>query len=100
MTNISSEKRLALKTPEAAYLQVLQAEFNFSLRVSQEILMTAQEMLVGSSATGVVRPGQVRLVVANMKAPFGPPLAETEKVEITLTVDQGAEDVEVKRRDA
>jgi len=52
MTDLSSEKRLALKTPEAAYLHVLQAEFNFSLRVSQEILMTAQEMLVGSSPRG------------------------------------------------
>jgi len=45
-----------------------------------------------------VRPGQVRLVVANMKAPFGPPLSETDKVTVTLTVDQGAEDVAVKKQ--
>jgi Transcriptional regulators of sugar metabolism len=44
----------------------------------------------------VVRPGQVRLVVTSLKAPFGPPLADTDKVEVTLTVDAGAEDVEVK----
>ena len=39
------------------------------------------------------------MVVASLKAPFGPSLAETEKVEVTLTVDAGAEDAEVKRRE-
>jgi hypothetical protein len=99
MSSIASHKRLALKTPEASYLHVLQEEFNFSLRVSQELLSTAKEMLVGSTPNGTVRPGQVRLVVAHMNAPFGPPLAETDKIEVTLTVDQGAEDVMVKERE-
>lgn len=99
MSSIASHKRLALKTPEASFLHVLQEEFNFSLRVSQELLSTAKEMLVGSTPNGTVRPGQVRLVVAHMNAPFGPPLAETDKVEVTLTVDQGEEDAVVKGRD-
>jgi len=33
------------------------------------------------------------------KALFGPPLAEIDKVEVTLTVDNGQEDAEVKRRE-
>ncbi len=99
MSSIASQKRLALKTPDASFLHILQAEFNFSLRVSQELLSTAKEMLVGSTPNEMVRPGQVRLVVANMKAPFGPPLAETDKIEVTLTVDQGEEDAIVKARD-
>ena len=99
MSSIASQKRLALKTPEASFLHVLQAEFNFSLRVSQELLTTAQEMLVGSTPNGMVRPGQVRVVVAHMKAAFGPPLADTDKIEVTLTVDLGEEDVIVKGRD-
>jgi hypothetical protein len=99
MKSQASQKRLALKTPEASFLHVLQKEFNFSRRVSQELLSTAQEMLVGSNAKGSIRPGQVRLVVAHMNAPFGPPLAETDKVEVTLTVDQGEEDVQVKERE-
>lgn len=61
-----------------------------------ELLNTAQEMLVGNTPASAVRPGQVRLVVASLKAPFGPPLAETAKVEVTLTVDAGSEDAEVK----
>jgi len=90
--------RLAVKTPESAFVHVLQEEFNFSLRVSRELLSTAKEMLVGGGPASAVRPGQVRLVVASLKAPFGPPLTETDKVEVTLTVDAGAEDAKVKAR--
>jgi hypothetical protein len=95
MSKATTQDRLAAKTPEAAFLHVLQQEFNFSPRVSSELLSTAQEMLVGTSSLAV-RPGQVRLVVTSLKAPFGPPLAETDKVEVTLTVDAGVEDAEVK----
>jgi hypothetical protein len=98
MSEVNTENRLALKTPEANFIHVLQSEFNFSPRVSQELLAAAQEMLLGHTPSRAVRPGQVRQVVASMKAPFGPPLAETDKVEITLTVDAGQEDREVKRQ--
>jgi len=99
MSKATTQDRLAVKTPEAAFLHVLQEEFRFSPRVSRELLSTAKEMLVGGMPSSAVRPGQVRLVVASLKAPFGPSLAETEKVEVTLTVDAGAEDAEVKRRE-
>ena len=52
-------------------------------------------MLLGSAPAAAVRPGQVR---ASLKAPFGPPLVEADKVEVTLTVDAGAEGAEVKAR--
>jgi hypothetical protein len=96
MSKATTQDRLAAKTPEATFLHVLKKEFNFSLRVSRELLSTAKEMLVGGASSSAVRPGQVRLVVSSLKAPFGPPLAEADKVEVTLTVDAGAEDVEVK----
>lgn len=96
MSKATVDERLALKTPEAAFLHVLQDEFNFSQRVSHELLDTAQAMLVGHTPAASVRPGQVRLVIASVQAPFGPPLAETDKVEVTLTVDIGAEDAAVK----
>ena len=99
MSRATTLDRLATKTPEAAFIHVLKEEFDFSLRVSHELLNTAKEMLVGGAPSSAVRPGQVRLVVASLKAPFGPPLAETNKVEVTLTVDAGAEDVEIKERD-
>ncbi len=62
-------------------------------------MQTAQAMLVGTGTAQTVRPGQIRLLVASLKAPFGPPLAETAQVVVTLTVDAGAEDVEVKGRE-
>ena len=98
MSQASTQARLVAKTPEAAFLTVLEQEFNFSLRVSRELLAIAQEMLLGSVPAAAVRPGQVRQVVASLKAPFGPPLVEADKVEVTLTVDAGAEDAEVKAR--
>jgi len=106
MSKATTQDRLAAKTPEAAFLHVLQQEFNFSPRVSSELLSTAQEMLAGTSSSAV-RPGQacpersrrVRLVVTSLKAPFGPPLAETDKAEVTLTVDAGAEDSVVRAQE-
>jgi hypothetical protein len=99
MSKGTSQARLALKTPEGAFLQVLHQEFNFSRRVAGELLQTAQAMLVGTGTAQSVRPGQIRLLVASLKAPFGPPLAETAQVAVTLTVDAGAEDAEVKGRE-
>ena len=89
MSKATTLDRLAIKTPESAFIHVLQEEFEFSPRVSRELLSTAKEMLVGGVPSSAVRPGQVRLVVVSLKAPFGPPLAETDKVEVTLTVDVG-----------
>jgi len=99
MSKASMQDRLAVKTPEAAFLHVLRREFNFSPRVSRELLSTAKEMLVGGVPSAAVRPGQVRLVVTSLKAPFGPSLEETDKVEVTLTVDAGAGDAQVEGRE-
>jgi biotin operon repressor len=93
------EQRLALKTPEASFLHVLQNEFNFSYREAREVVSVAREMLGLDQPGEQVRPGQIRLVVASLKAPFGPPLRETERVEVTLTIDGGAEDMEVQSRE-
>jgi hypothetical protein len=91
----NTQERQAAKTPEAVFYQALRHEFNFSLRLAQDVLNAAQELLIGQASPERIRPGQVRRVVASEKAPFGPSLTETAKVEITLTVDAGVEDSEV-----
>ncbi len=96
MSKASTTERLATKTPEAAFLHILQDEFCLPRRVSRALLDVAQETLLGSATSTRVRPGQVRLIVASLKAPFGPPLSETDKVEVTLTVDNGVEDDTVR----
>lgn len=95
MSEITTNDRLAEKTPEASFLHVLQAEFNLSLREAREVVSAAQEHLGLDQATSQVRAGQVRLVVASLRAPFGPPLTETDRVTVTLTVDAGPADAAV-----
>jgi uncharacterized damage-inducible protein DinB len=92
-------ERTAEKTIESAFLHVLQKDFGFSRRTAGQVLETAHEILLGGSGREIQRPGQVRMIVASLKAPFGPPLSESEKVEVTLTVDNGKEDAEIKVRE-
>lgn len=96
MAKANTTERLATKTPEAAFLHILQDEFRFPQRISRALLEVAQETLLGNVAATTVRPGQIRLIVASLKAPFGPALSETDKVEVTLTVDNGGEDAAVR----
>ena len=95
MSEITMTDRLALKTPKASFLHVLQDEFSLSLREAREVVSAAQEYLGLDQPSAQVRAGQVRLVVASLRAPFGPPLTETERVTITLTVDAGPADAAV-----
>jgi DNA-binding Lrp family transcriptional regulator len=99
MTKNDASGRLALKTPERAFLQTLESEFHFSPRLAQEVLETAQAELLGNGLSAELRPGQIRLVVCSAQAPFGPPLAEADKVEVTLTVDGGVDDLALKARE-
>jgi biotin operon repressor len=95
MSMITQQDRLALKTPEASFLHVLQNDFDLSYIEAREVVATARDLLGLDRPTEQARLGQVRLVVASAKAPFGPPLSETARVEVTLTVDAGQEDGEV-----
>jgi hypothetical protein len=97
MSGLTAGERLGQKTPGAAFLGVLEQEFHFSPRLAKDVLAAAEEMLVGSGEG--LRPGQVRQIVARLEAPFGPGLAETATVEVTLTVDAGEEDAVVKGRE-
>jgi len=97
MSQITEAERLSEKTPEASLQHILQSEFALSYREAREIVQTARETLGVESGGTTLRPGQVRLVVAAVHAPLGAPLAETARVEVTLTVDAGAEDALVQQ---
>jgi transposase len=99
MSDTKEHERLAHKSAEASFLHVLQSEFDLSYREAREVVSTAREILGLDHPTGQVRAGQVRVVVARVDAPFGPPLGETARVEVTLTVDAGGEDAEVQARE-
>lgn len=97
MSQITEAERLGEKTPEASLLHILQAEFALSYREAREVVQTARETLGVEIAGNTLRPGQVRVVVASAQAAFGAPLADTERVEVTLTVDAGGEDILVQQ---
>lgn len=80
MSRTTTQERLALKTPEAAFLQVLKEEFRFSPRVSRELLNTAKEMLLGSMPLTALRPGQVRLVVTSTARQKSLPRSYSERL--------------------
>ncbi|MCL5996726.1 MAG: hypothetical protein M1546_11820 [Chloroflexi bacterium] len=57
MATKTSAQRQAIKTPEAAFVHVLQEEFQFSARLSGEVLQAAQEMLLGHTPLRSAAPG-------------------------------------------
>ena len=91
MSRATTLDRLAIKTPESAFVHVLQEGFNFSPRVSRELLSTAKEMLVGSVPSAAARPGQARLVVASLKA-VERYLEDYERVKLLLKRRVGVEE--------
>ncbi len=88
--------RMQTKTGQQRFLQMLEQEFQFAPKVAQVILEEAETSL-GGQVTGL-RPGQIRVIVARREARPGRSLRETEKVEVTWTIDAGQEDRQVWQR--
>lgn len=89
--------RVQAKTPEQRFMSVLIQEFNYAPKVAQAILAEAQESLLGQAEN--LRPGQVRVILLKREAVHGQALAHSETMEVTWTVDAGAEDYEIEQRD-
>jgi DNA-binding CsgD family transcriptional regulator len=89
-------ERLEVKTPEQRFLRVLKQEFHQAPRVAEAVLEEAQSCLLGQAQ--VMRPGQVRVILARRKAGHGRGLDEMETTEVVWTVDAGREDRQVLRR--
>lgn len=90
--------RLAVKTLDQRFRHELETGFEIPPRVAQGILNLAKEVFgLDSSVINHfwIRPGQVQQVVAAASALHGPPLAQTDMVTITWTIDAGEEDLAV-----
>jgi hypothetical protein len=90
MYSSDRHKRRRSKTSEQSFLLVLQREFHFAPKIAQAILEEAQEQLYSPEAP--LRPGQIRIILARRDAKPGVPLKDTDKVQITWTIDAGLED--------
>lgn len=88
--------RLQVKTPEQNFLHTLINEFRYAPKIAEAILQEAKTHLVGGPQS--LRAGQMRVLLARRRAGVGKPLSETAQVEVTWTVDAGAEDLAVLRQ--
>ena len=88
--------RLQTKTPQQRFMQMLQQEFQFAPKIAQVILEEAQASFAGQSSA--LKPGQMWVILAKREARPGRPLRETEKTQVTWTVDAGTEDLQVRQQ--
>ena len=89
--------RLSAKSQQHIFLHELENGFELSPKEARGILESAKTIfnLEGVSHSGNIRPGQIKEIVLAKDAPSGKPLSQLKKVEITLTLDAGEEDLDV-----
>jgi len=97
MMNKQELFRLQAKTPEQHFLNQMQQDFQYAPKIAQAILAEAKACLGSSAQT--LRPGQTLAVVLKRDAPHGRALKETERIQVILTVDAGAEDATIAMRE-
>ena len=80
------------KTPERVFINSLRKEYELSPAESAGILELAKVCLFGKLPHTL---GRLKFLCASRKAKHGKPLSEQEMVRVTLTLDDGVEDLEV-----
>lgn len=89
--------RLSVKSQEHILLHELENGFELSPKEARGILESVKTIfnLEGISRLGNIRPGQIKEIVLAQDASLGKPLSQLKKVEVTLTLDAGEEDLDV-----
>lgn len=93
-THSSLYDRSLEKTPEQVFINSLRKEFELSPAESAGILELAKRCLFGEIPQTL---GRLRFLCASRKAKHGKPLGEQDMVRVTLTLDNGIEDLDVLR---
>jgi len=84
--------RMKAKTAEQRFMNILEKDFKQAPRVAEAILSDAQACLQGSREE--LKPGQMRVILADRQAGHGQKIKQTPMVEVIWTID-GPEDYEV-----
>lgn len=90
----SSYDRSLEKTREQVFINSLRKEFELSPAESQGVLDLAQRCLFGEAPSQL---GQIRFICASVKARHGKSLKEQDLIEVTLSLDNGVDDLNVVR---
>ena len=80
------------KTPEQVFINSLRKEYELSPAESAGILELAKVCLFGKLPSTL---GRLKFLCASKKAKHGKPLCEQDMIRVTLTLDNGIEDLEV-----
>ena len=97
MSQDSIIARLWVKSAEQLFMHELENDFELSPKEARGILESVKTIfnLEGTNWPGKFSPGKIKEVVLAKDAPPGKPLSELKKVEVTLTLDAGGEDLDV-----
>jgi DNA-binding CsgD family transcriptional regulator len=82
------------KTPEKVFVNSLRKEFELSPAESAGVLELAKSCLFGEVPHTL---GKLKFLCASQKAKHGKPLREQDLIRVTLTLDNGLEDLDVLR---
>ncbi len=93
-TRSSLYDRCLEKTPEQVFINSLRKEFELSPAESMGILELAKSCLFGELPKTL---GKIKYLCASIRAKHGKPLSEQAKVQVTLTLDNGVDDLNVLR---
>jgi hypothetical protein len=87
-------ERQQIKSSEGEFLYELQHLYELSPKLSSLILLSAKECLLREYH---LREGQIEATVVGLEERSGKVIEKMEKVRVRLTIDNGLEDLEVKK---
>ncbi len=93
-THKSLYDRSLEKTQEQVFINSLRKEFELSPAESQGVLDLAQRCLFGEVPSAV---GVIRFICASEQAKHGKPLKDLDLLEVSITLDNGVDDLNVLR---
>lgn len=86
-----------VKTLDDVFLNEMQTDFGFTPVVSKAVLERAKSIFKsGQFDTTTVNIGQIRILAISSKEKAGKPLKQCKLVPITLTIDNGEDDNEIR----
>ncbi len=86
-----------VKTLDDVFLNEMQTDFGFTPVVSKAVLERAKSIFKsGQFDTATVNIGQIRILAISSKEKAGKPLKQCKLVPVTLTVDNGEDDNEIR----
>ena len=86
--------RSQIKSSDGEFIYELENSYELSPKLSQQILLTAKECLIQEYN---LREGQIEITVISIEERAGKVIEKLEKKKVRLTIDNGIEDLEVKK---